>query len=48
MKVYSLKFKLEPEEARKTLTEEELRDLYKKVLVSRLKKATLRNGLRKG
>ena len=30
MNNYSLKLKLEPEEARRTLTEEELRDFYKK------------------
>ena len=48
MNKYSLKFKLEPEESRRTLTEEELRELYKKSSCELFKESDFKEWIEKG
>ena len=48
MNKYSLKFKLEPEESRRTLTEEELRELYKKSSCELFKESDFKKWIEKG
>lgn len=48
MKVYSLKFKLEPEEARRTLTEDELRKMFKKSICDPFKESDFKEWVEKG
>ena len=48
MNNYSLKFKLEPEESRRTLTEAELRELYKKSSCELFKESDFNEWIEKG